>query len=274
MASGPHSVKLGRGAAPLLLLGGFLNTVVVKRAKARLHSFNHPDETTDIIRIELHLSEYNRKCRRDPLFPNKILWTDESLFTPNEIFNSKNYVLWQHENPHAVRKAFFQFRWSLNVWAGIVDNKIIGPYFLPPRLNGELYAKFLENNLPILLEDVPLIIRQELIYQQDGAPPHFSCRARQVLDNQFADRWIGRGGPIAWPARSPDLNVLDYFIWGHIKTQTENVRDRTLHKVRDANIAAFNTITPDMAHRATQQIVRRAELCLQTQGRHFEQLLR
>jgi len=84
---------------------------------------------------------------------------------------------------------------------------------------------------------------------------------------------MGRGGPIIWPARSPDLNVLDYFIWGHIKALVENVRESSEDEVRDAILAAFNTITPDMVQRATQQIVRRAELCLQARGKHFEQLL-
>mgnify|MGYP006961477717 CR=1 FL=1 len=84
---------------------------------------------------------------------------------------------------------------------------------------------------------------------------------------------MGRGDPITWSARSPDLNILDYFVWGHIKAQVENVRDGTEAEVREAIIAAFNTITPDMVHRATQQIIRRAELCLHARGKHFEQLL-
>jgi len=149
----------------------------------------------------------------------------------------------------------------------------IGPYFLPPRLNGELYADFLINELPVLLENVPLRARETLIFQHDGAPAHFSRRVREILNERFPDRWMGRGGPIIWPARSPDLNVLDYFIWGHIKALVEHVRDSSENEVRDAILAAFRTITPDMVQRATQQIVRRAELCLQARGKHFEQLL-
>ncbi|EZA48297.1 hypothetical protein X777_13941 [Ooceraea biroi] len=41
--------------------------------------------------------------------------------------------------------------------------------------------------------------------------------------------------------------------------------------MREAIIAAFNTITPEMAYRATRNIIRRAELCVQKRGRHFEQ---
>ena len=128
--------------------------------------------------------------------------------------------------------------------------------------------------MPILLENVPLRAREELIFQHDGAPAHYARRARDILDIQFPNRWIGRGGPIHWPARSPDLNVLDYFVWGYIKASVEYCRDGTKDQVREAILAAFNnTITPDMTLRATRQIVRRAELCVQARGRHFEQLM-
>jgi hypothetical protein len=29
--------------------------------------------------------------------------------------------------------------------------------------------------------------------------------------------WIGRGGLVAWPPRSPKLNPLDIFLWGGMK---------------------------------------------------------
>ena len=64
---------------------------------------------------------------------------------------------------------------------------------------------------------------------------------------------MGRGGPFTWPARSPDLNVLDYFVWGYIKNKVEHRRHGTEAEVRAEIVAAFDTITPDMAHRATRQ---------------------
>lgn len=84
---------------------------------------------------------------------------------------------------------------------------------------------------------------------------------------------MGRGGPIIWPARSPDLNVLDYFVWGYIKDLVEHKRGGTEAEVREEILAAFNTITPEMAYRATRDITRRAELCIREGGRHFEQFL-
>jgi hypothetical protein len=50
-------------------------------------------------------------------------------------------------------------------------------------------------------------------YQHDGCPAHNAIVARNVLSIDFSGRWIGRGGPRTWPARSPDLTPLD-FLWG------------------------------------------------------------
>jgi hypothetical protein len=47
--------------------------------------------------------------------------------------------------------------------------------------------------------------------------PHFSQHAIEYLNEQFTDRWIGRGGPHNWPLRSPDLTPLDFHVCGYIK---------------------------------------------------------
>jgi hypothetical protein len=51
----------------------------------------------------------------------------------------------------------------------------------------------------------------------DGALTHFSVYARVYLNAVFPAWWIGHGGPFFWPARSPELNSLDFFIWGHLR---------------------------------------------------------
>ncbi|EZA59729.1 hypothetical protein X777_16378 [Ooceraea biroi] len=61
------------------------------------------------------------------------------------------------------------------------------------------------------------------------------------------------------------------FYMGHIKNVIEHQRNGTENEVREAIVAAINTITPDMAHRATRDIVRRADLCIRERGRNLEQ---
>jgi transposase len=153
----------------------------------------------------------------NPLFPTVILFTDEASFSRNGIINFKNNHEWNDENPHAINPSRHQHRFSLNIWCGIIGDFLIGPHVLPHRLRGQTYLDFLVELLPTLLEYVPLRTRMEMWYMHDGAPPHTSVAVTNFLNNVYPNRWIGNRGPIPWPARSPDLNPLDFFIMGAFK---------------------------------------------------------
>jgi len=56
-----------------------------------------------------------------------------------------------------------------------------------------------------------------MYYQQDTAQPHFSQVVRQYLNHKFPNRWTGHGSAENWPPQSPDLNPLDYHMWGYRK---------------------------------------------------------
>jgi len=43
------------------------------------------------------------------------------------------------------------------------------------------------------------------------------CHNQSTVTTNHNDRWIGRGGPMARPPRSPDLRPMHFFLWGHIK---------------------------------------------------------
>lgn len=208
-------------------------------------------------------------------FAEQILFTDEATFTREGIFNSHNSHVWEVENPHAVTFRSDQHKFAINIWAGIVGDHLIGPYLLPPRLTGAVYQQFLQNVLPDLLDDVPLIIRRNMWFQHDGAPAHFSMLARQYLTEHFPNRWIGRGGPVHWPARSPDLNPLDFFLWGHIKSLVYETRINTEEELIAKVLAACTQIQtmPGIFQRVRTSMNRRAQLCLEQNGKHFEQFL-
>ncbi|GBL80860.1 hypothetical protein AVEN_26282-1 [Araneus ventricosus] len=51
-----------------------------------------------------------------------------------------------------------------------------------------------------------------VIFQQDGAPPHYCNIVREFLDTTFPQRWIDRGAVMAWPPRSPDITPLNFYL--------------------------------------------------------------
>jgi len=137
-----------------------------------------------------------REHRRVVDFLKHILWTDEATFTRTSITNRRNAHIWVVENPHVVWPTSFQHQFSINVWAGMIDDLVIGPHVLPNRLNQESFLDFLQEILPVLLEDMPLATRQVMWFQLDGAPAHFARSVRQFLNAHYP-QWIGRGGTVA-----------------------------------------------------------------------------
>ena len=110
---------------------------------------------------------------------------------------------------------------------------------------------------------------------RDGAPPHFSVDVRRLLNNRFRDRWIGRGGPILWPPRSPDLNPLDYYLWGHLKALVYRTPIQDVQSLPARIMAGCKTIrnTPGILQRIRDSIRRRVDACINADGGHFEHLL-
>ena len=149
----------------------------------------------------------------------------------------------------------------------------IGPFKLPAKVNGVIYSDFLAENLPELLEHVSLEERHVMWYQHDGAPSHYARCTREILNRKYPNRWIGRGGPRAWPARSPDLTPLDFFLWETIKEYVYRMPINTVQELSDRIDEALATITPEMIQRSRENLIRRAQLCIEMGGGHFEHLL-
>jgi len=55
---------------------------------------------------------------------------------------------------------------------------------------------FLENVLPLLLENVLFHTRECMWVQQDSAPPNNANIVRNYLNNTFPLRWTGTNGPV------------------------------------------------------------------------------
>jgi len=43
------------------------------------------------------------------------------------------------------------------------------------------------------------------------------------LDATFPNRWIDRDGPTPWPARSPDITLLEFVLWGYVRDKIPDI---------------------------------------------------
>ncbi|GBM13137.1 hypothetical protein AVEN_83889-1 [Araneus ventricosus] len=88
-----------------------------------------------------------------------------------------------------------------------------------------------------------------VIFQQDGAPPHYDNIAREFLDKTLPQRWIGRGAVMAWPPRSPDITPLDFFLSGYVKQHVYRERISDINHLKQRITDVIHSVTPDVLTR-------------------------
>ncbi|KAJ8945251.1 hypothetical protein NQ318_016671 [Aromia moschata] len=74
-------------------------------------------------------------CQKNPNLHQQILFSDEATFCLNGIMNRQNCRYCCRTNPHWIIEAHTQHPQKLNVRAGIVANRIIGPFFFEETLS-------------------------------------------------------------------------------------------------------------------------------------------
>ncbi|GBM88873.1 hypothetical protein AVEN_134136-1 [Araneus ventricosus] len=83
-----------------------------------------------------------------------------------------------------------------------MQDRVIGSFsFTEKTLASVIYLHMLESF--VFSQFVEL--KPHVFLQQDGAPPHWDTIVHSSLHAHFTGRWIGLGGPIFWPPRSPDV---------------------------------------------------------------------
>jgi hypothetical protein len=88
-----------------------------------------------------------------------ISFTDKAHFTCDGVNNIRNSNLWDRDNPHGTVESNYQHHFSINVWCGVIGDQLIGLYLFPQCLRGDIYTNLLQDELPALLENVPLQTR-------------------------------------------------------------------------------------------------------------------
>ena len=198
------------------------------------------------------------------------MFTDEANFYVNGLVSKNHLRYWSSENTHCYIAGRGQGGGRVMVWLGVWDGMLVGPFFFEGTVTGEAYLKMLGDEL---MPHLDALVRKPDWFQQDGAPPHFAHQVRHFLDDHFPGAWIGRGGPVEWSPRSPDLNPLDFCIWGHLKRIVYSEQIRDLVHLRTRILDACQSIQREMLIKVESNLKKRLNVCFSESGGHFEHLL-
>ena len=176
------------------------------------------------------------------------------------------------ENPHATVESSFHLRFSVNVCYRNTDDHLLGLVVFEGCFTVEAYLRFMQKELPRLLEDVPLNKRGRMYFQNNGASPRFSRDVRNFLNDHFLGRCTGRGGLYNWQARPPAWSPLHYCVWGWMKEMTHSVKSGTRAALLGGILDAVDRMRDSQRklQRATRCIDNRTARCVEAEVLIFE----
>ena len=171
---------------------------------------------------------------KHPLMPN-MLWffSDEKNFCQDQVINNQNNR-WLAVCPKDVPKVM-KTKFPANVMVfGVVSSEghVMPPYIFPKglKVNTTEYLKVLEMYV------LPWIHKvaggRPFVWQQDSAPCHTARKTQAWMSNNFFD-FVS---PDVWPPNSPDLNPMDFFVWGAVERNTNktpcNTKDELVSRIK------------------------------------------
>lgn len=87
----------------------------------------------------------------------------------------------------------------------------------------ELYLELIDYITEPMIRNLLLndkyYLEPQLIFQQDGTPPHILHLLGDVLSTLQQGHWRASWDPTKWHPRSPDLPALGFFLWGNLKSR-------------------------------------------------------
>lgn len=178
---------------------------------------------------------------------DKIIFSDEKLFVMQQAHNSKNDVVYSlsiEAIPDEFRNVHrFQNKSSVMVWAALSKKGKIPIVFIDKgiKINGKYYREQVleEHMVPGAKKLYP---NGGWTFQQDSAPSH-SANATQEWLNEFSPGFITKD---EWPPSSPDLNPLDYSIWGILERKVNAKQHRSLESMQAAIEREWKKLSKDV----------------------------
>ena len=205
-----------------------------------------------------------------------IFFTDEKLFTVAAPVNAQNDRVYAASNMRkrvlpakrllTTRSTFSQ---SVMVSVGVSMMGCTDLIFVEPgiKINGQYYRDVLLAQH--LLPSIQSIAGDYFIFQQDSAPSH---RARETIA-MLTEETPSFITPLLWPPNSPDLNPVDYKIWGILQERVYKTRIRDVNHLRQRLIEEWSKFDQSIVDHAVEQWRARLKACVKNSGGHFEHQL-
>jgi hypothetical protein len=171
-------------------------------------------------------------------------FSDESWFHLSGYGNKQNMRIWSSMNPHEFVQSPLHPQ-KIGVWLTVSRRRIFGPVFFEGTIN---VARYRNNLLELFFQNLH---DEELLhgyFQQDNATAHKTRETMARMHEFYDDRVI------QFPPRSPDLTILDFFIFPYLKNTIFKNNPHNLEELQEAISNACNAITVQMLENAFENM--------------------
>ena len=235
--------------------------------KKRAQELTEANKLTRLVRSQQLLRQY-------PQHQVHFIWfTDEKLFTVSSPKNPQNDRLYvpvgtKKKQVAAARILRTRATFSKSVMVSVAVSSLGSTelIFIDPgvKINGAYYRDVLQSQ-----HLLPAIRQQSgdfFIFQQDSAPAH---RANDTVEMLRRDTpaFIP---PTLWPPNSPDLNPVDYKIWGVLQKRVYRTRIRDVEHLKERLVEEWAHFEQSVIDGAVNQWRQRLRACVLAVGGHFE----
>lgn len=196
-----------------------------------------------------------------------LIFSDKKLWTVDRARNARNdrYLAYHvSEVPtHNVTK-YPASAMMLGVVAS--DGKRMPPYWFPKglRITAAVYLDVMETVVkPWIEANYP---QGNYLWQQDSAPAHKAKVTQKWCEEHLARFWKWE----MWPPSSPDLNPLDYGIWGYVEGKACATSHPSVANLKAAVEREWATMPDDYIVKTCKAFKPRLRAMLAVDGGHLE----
>src|SRR6218665_322874 len=180
-------------------------------------------------------------------------------------------TLKRNVDPNRLLRTRPTFSRSLMVSVAISKLGCTELFFVEPgvKVNGEYYRNVLlmEKMLPAIWG----MSSDFFISSRTARPTAHRTKDTIALLRRETPSFIG---PELWPANSPDLNPVDYRIWGLIQEHVYQTAIRNIDELKERLIVVWAELKQSVIDKAIEQWQPRLRACVQAKGHHFEHLIK
>ena len=201
----------------------------------------------------------------------RIIFTDEKIFTVEQVINKQNDRLWAQARSSSNSSQFqvsrSQGAQSVMVWAGITANGRTPLVFVEQgvKINAQIYKEtILEDCLKPWAQNH--FGRRHWVLQQDSAPAHKANLTQNWLKDNIPE-FISAS---EWPPYSPDLNPMDFCIWGMLESKVCSTRHHSLDSLKRQLEQEWQKLPQHVLRTSVDAFKKRLDLIVRAKGGHIE----